>query len=150
MNKLRLSGMRIEDDDVTATLLGDYEEVDLSDNLITDRGALVIAAWLDTRTTRVTLNLCNNRIEDEGAVALYDTSCALQCDVNMKKNRVSERGVGQIIKTLLGSRSPNKPTRFALSENPGFGDVKTHIGFIVYGLTGYWMWESMDCKTKNN
>ncbi|KAK3595522.1 hypothetical protein CHS0354_021623 [Potamilus streckersoni] len=103
-------------------------DLDLSHNLIGDRGARAIGKFLNNHSQLVKLNLCDNAIRSSGAQAIAHalTKNATLLHLNLRLNRLGDEGGQAICRALhknstlreinLGSNEMAEPTAAILSQ----------------------------------
>ncbi|CAL1536298.1 unnamed protein product [Lymnaea stagnalis] len=82
-------------------------ELDLSHNIIGDRGARAIGKFLNNHSKLVKLNLCNNQIRVAGAqaIAYALTKNNLLQYLNLRLNRMGDEGGQAITRALMKNRT---------------------------------------------
>ncbi|XP_067320371.1 dynein regulatory complex subunit 5 [Anolis sagrei] len=124
-------------------------ELDLSHNLIADRGARAVGKLINC-SNLITLNLCDNRIRAQGAQAIahaLSKNSTLTC-LNMRLNSIEDEGgqaicnallVNSTLTTLhLGSNELSEPTATLFSQVLAQNVTLTHINLSCnhIGLDG--------------
>ena len=92
------------------------EELDLSHNVISDRGARAIGKFLNNHSQLVKLNVGDNNIRAAGAQAIAHalTKNTTLTDLNMCMNRLGDEGGQAVCRAMLKN---NKLTHINLSSN---------------------------------
>ncbi len=103
-------------------------ELDLSHNIISDRGARAIGKFINNHSKLVKLNICDNAIRAPGAQAIAHalTKNSTLSSINMRLNRLGDEGGQAICRSLLknstltevnlGSNDLTEPTAAILSQ----------------------------------
>ena len=129
----RLHRSKVDDDKVRVLIshILDHPgliELDLSHNLISDRGARAIGKFINNHSKLVKLNVCDNTIRPAGAQAIAHalTKNTTLVDLNLRLNRLSDEGGQAICRSLLknstlwevnlGSNDLTEPTAAILSQ----------------------------------
>lgn len=134
------------------------EELDLSHNLIGDRGARAAAKLLSHSRLRV-LNLANNQLRAPGAQSLahalaHNTNLV---SLNLRLNCIEDEGGQAIAHALetnkclttlhLGGNELSEPTATVLSQVLPINTILTslnlscnHIGVVSHSFWGRWAW----------
>ena len=97
-------------DDVKSGILQSVEDLDLSLNLLCDRGISSISKHLKINRTLCKLNLSNNKITDEGAKRLTEgikVNVTLE-ELNLSENWISKEGVMRIVEACRKNRTLHK------------------------------------------
>jgi len=129
----RLHRSRVDDDKVRVLIshLLDHPsllELDLSHNMIGDRGARALGKFINNRSQLITLNLCDNSIRGAGALAIAHalTKNTTLTSLNLRMNRLADEGGQAVCRALLknvsltelnlGSNDLTEPTAAILSQ----------------------------------
>ncbi|KAH0622608.1 hypothetical protein JD844_025041 [Phrynosoma platyrhinos] len=150
----KLSRSKVDDDKARLLIkhLLDHPsliELDLSHNLIADRGARAVGKLIN-RSKLVTLNLCDNRIKAKGAEAIAHalSKNAILTSLNLRLNCIEDEGgqaichallVNSTVTTLhLGGNELSEPTATLFSQVLAQNITLTHINLSCnhIGLDG--------------
>ena len=117
----RLHRSKVDDDKVRVLIshILDHPgltELDLSHNIIGDRGARAVGKFINNHSHLVKLNLCDNQIRSTGAQAIAHalTKNTTLLSLNLRLNRLGDEG-GQAICRALLKNSTLRFVRFALA-----------------------------------
>ena len=103
-------------------------ELDLSHNVISDRGARAVGKFINNHSNLVKLNLCDNNIRAAGAQAIAHalTKNTTLIELNLRMNRLGDEGGQAVCRSLLknttltdlnlGSNDLTEPTAAILSQ----------------------------------
>ena len=104
---ITLSNMVISDDIVTFITLGLYNnkmvhQLDLSDNYITSKGAMIIAKAIEVSSALKKLDISNNTISDDGAERIGNClkNNSMIQEIDLSSNKISAKGLHRFMECM--------------------------------------------------